>query len=212
MIESFLSDDFWTLSGPGTAHTRVLGSRFSAIAFVVEDESTIESKLSELKKNEFDASHHCWASVLRSERELIDRFGDAGEPKGTAGIPIHHEIHKLSLENVAVIVTRWFGGTKLGTGGLVRAYGECAALALQNAKRVLRKTGVVVAVVTPYELQSIVYQLASSSFAAVESQSSESDAKLLVKLRRPQVESFCAALRDKSAGKLYGVIEGKWIS
>lgn len=212
MIESYLSDDYWTLSGPGTAHTRVLGSRFSAIAFHVADESELESRLMELKKTEFDATHHCWAHVIRKDHELRERVSDDGEPKGTAGLPILHEIRKQNLQNIAVIVARWFGGTKLGTGGLVRAYGECGALAIGNAVRVQRKTGVIVAVDTPFELQSVVYQLAASSFAHVEQASSEGDARLLVKLRRAQAEAFCVALRDRSAGRLAGFIEGEWTS
>ncbi|MBK6909816.1 MAG: YigZ family protein [bacterium] len=82
MIESYLSDDYWTLSGPGTAHTRVLGSRFSAIAFHVADESELESRLMELKKTEFDATHHCWAHVIRKDHELRERVSDDGRPKG----------------------------------------------------------------------------------------------------------------------------------
>jgi len=212
MSESFLTDDYWTLSGPGTAHTRVLGSRFSALALHISNDADLESKLAELKKSQYDATHHCWALSKRSDGEFVERVNDDGEPKGTAGVPILHEIHRAGVENTAVIVARWFGGTKLGTGGLVRAYGECAALALQAATRVQRKTGTTVSVLAPYDLQSVVYQLAAHSFAPVELQDVNGQARLIIKLRRNQVEPFRLALRDRSGGKLTAQDEGEWTS
>ncbi|MBK6909817.1 MAG: YigZ family protein [bacterium] len=120
-------------------------------------------------------------------------------------MPILHEIRKQNLQNIAVIVARWFGGTKLGTGGLVRAYGECGALAIGNAVRVQRKTESS-SPLTPFRLQSVVYQLAASSFAHVEQASSEGDARLLVKLRRAQAgrsASPCVIGQRARFGRFY---------
>lgn len=207
-----LNEEFWTLEGPGTAHTRVLGSRFSARAFPLEAGESIESALALSKKLYHDASHHCWASIERKDNDLVQTQSDAGEPKGTAGLPILQELRKAALENSGVIVTRWFGGTKLGTGGLVRAYAECAALAIQDATRVQRRTGLIVVVDADYDMQNIVFQLATKFFAKVEGGGEGDGTTIRVRLKRKQVDDFIVALRDQSAGKLIGNVGDVWTS
>ncbi len=207
-----LSDDFWTIAGPGMAQLRVLGSRFSATAFPIDTEDELHATLENAMREHYDATHHCWAMRIRMDQEILQRSSDAGEPKGTAGKPILNEIVNSKLENCAIIVTRWFGGTKLGTGGLARAYGETAARAIHDATRVLRRTGVVVSIATPYELQSQVYHIAGRYGAAVEQAASEQSVRMRVKLRRSQIEQFAADLLEESAGRLLVEEEGIWIS
>ncbi len=207
-----LSDDFWTIAGPGTAQLRVLGSRFSASAFPIEMEEELHTALESVMRDQYDATHHCWAMRIRKDPVILQRSSDAGEPKGTAGLPILNEIVNCKLENCAVIVTRWFGGTKLGTGGLARAYGEAAVQAIRNATRVLRRTGIVVSIATPYELQSHVYHIAGRYGAAVEHAATEQGARMQVMLRRSQVDQFAADLLEESAGRLIVEEEGTWIS
>ena len=197
---------------PGTAQTRVLGSRFVARAFSCSDESQLTIELDALRKQHHDASHHCWAVVLRGETELIEKSNDAGEPKGTAGLPILKEIRGRNLESCAVIVTRWFGGTKLGTGGLVKAYAECAALALDASARRLRKTGVRVEVRAPYDLQALVFHLASKRHAPVEMSAEGSGVRFEIRLSDSALEHFEEELRELSAGKLRSTAAGRWIS
>jgi uncharacterized YigZ family protein len=122
--------EFLTLAGTGEAETKVRGSRFIAIAFPTSDEATARAVLDERSRHYFDASHHCAAWRLRdgSWRAL-----DAGEPAGSAGPPILAAIDAVPLRDVAVVVTRYFGGTKLGVGGLVRAYGAAAEAAIHAA-------------------------------------------------------------------------------
>jgi len=109
----------------------VKGSRFIATAAPVADEAAARSLLTGVAAEMPDASHHCWAWRLATP--AIERAGDDGEPGGSAGRPILAQITGRDLVNVAVIVTRWFGGTKLGVGGLVRAYGVAASLALDSS-------------------------------------------------------------------------------
>ncbi len=108
----------------------VKGSRFIATAAPASDESQAKALLDELRSEWPDASHHCWAWRLAAP--AIDRAGDDGEPSGSAGRPILAALTGRELVDTAVIVTRWFGGTKLGVGGLVRAYGGTAAQALDT--------------------------------------------------------------------------------
>ena len=91
------------------------------------------SYLEETRKKYWDARHHCWAYVT-GRTPCLERMSDDGEPAGTAGKPILEVIRGNHLTDVFVVVTRYFGGTLLGTGGLVRAYGGAAALALQKAR------------------------------------------------------------------------------
>jgi len=117
--------------------TRERGSRFIATAVPARDEE--EARLAiETVRSEFpDASHHCWGmSVAGRPGERVERSHDAGEPKGTAGPPVLQAIHSAGLGNLVVVVTRYFGGTRLGKGGLARAYRAAATRALQEAPRV----------------------------------------------------------------------------
>ncbi len=110
----------------------IKGSRFRALAAPVADEGAARLLLADTAAASPEANHHCWA--WRFARPAIDRAGDDGEPAGSAGRPILAQLVGRDLVGVAVVVTRWFGGTKLGVGGLVRAYGGAAAAALDAAR------------------------------------------------------------------------------
>lgn len=127
---------FLTLAAPAEAQLREKASVFLAYAAPVETEAEARAVLAEREKAMWDATHHCSAWSLRSG---IRRGNDAGEPSGSAGAPILAAIEGAGLTDCIVVVTRWYGGTKLGVGGLVRAYGEAAARALAEAPR---RTGV----------------------------------------------------------------------
>jgi putative IMPACT (imprinted ancient) family translation regulator len=98
----------------------------------VTSEGEARSRLAERQRERFDATHHCSAWILRDGSR---RVNDAGEPAGSAGLPILSVIDGADLVDAMVVVTRYFGGTKLGVGGLVRAYGDAAAAALEAAPR-----------------------------------------------------------------------------
>lgn len=106
-------------------------SVFIASAFVVQSAEDAENAVLKIKKQYPDATHHCYAYALKSGS--YRRFNDDGEPSGTAGMPILNVIERLSLSNTLVVVTRYFGGIKLGAGGLVRAYSTAAAQVLTMA-------------------------------------------------------------------------------
>lgn len=108
------------------------GSRFIVTVEPVPSEAAAKVLLAEVAAEMPDANHHCWA--WRIARPSIDRAGDAGEPGGSAGRPILSQLSGRDLVDTAVIVTRYFGGTKLGVGGLVRAYGGAVAEALDKAE------------------------------------------------------------------------------
>ena len=111
------------------------GSKFLAFAYPVESEEEVKQRLSELRKAYFDARHHCYAYVLGAEKGKF-RTADDGEPNHSAGDPILGQIRSRNLTNVLVVVVRYFGGVKLGVGGLVQAYKTSAAEALAKAELV----------------------------------------------------------------------------
>jgi uncharacterized YigZ family protein len=113
----------------------VKGSRFLARALRAETETDAGATLQGIRRRHHDATHHCWALRLGSGTGLFERWDDDGEPSGTAGVPIAGAIRKAALRDLVVVVTRYFGGTKLGTGGLVRAYADAARAALVAAPR-----------------------------------------------------------------------------
>lgn len=111
------------------------GSKFLAFAYPVESEEEVKQRLSELRKAYFDARHHCYAYVLGSEKEKF-RAADDGEPNHSAGDPILGQIRSRNLTNILIVVVRYFGGVKLGVGGLVQAYKTSAAEALSKAETI----------------------------------------------------------------------------
>ena len=108
-------------------------SRFIATVRPVDTENEALDFLAAMRKKYWDARHNCFAYTIGRNNEL-QRCSDDGEPQGTAGIPVLDVLQKSGIVDAVVVVTRYFGGTLLGTGGLVRAYGGAAALALQKAR------------------------------------------------------------------------------
>lgn len=121
-----------TIQSPATGVYKEKGSKFLAFAYPIESEPDIKNHLELLKKEYFDARHHCFAYVLGADRKKFRAFDD-GEPNHSAGDPILGQIRSKDLTNVLVIVVRYFGGTKLGVGGLISAYKTAAEDALNKA-------------------------------------------------------------------------------
>ena len=115
------NDTYKTIAKPAEGFYKDKGSKFLAFAYPVYTEDRIKAQLSELKKEYYDARHHCYAWKLGIENDKY-RANDDGEPSGTAGKPIYGQLLSHELTNALVVVVRYFGGTKLGTSGLIRAY------------------------------------------------------------------------------------------
>ena len=122
---------YTTLSGEGNADFEVKRSVFIGHAKHVTSEEQANEFIKVKKKEYADATHNCWGYVLRGG--IVARYSDDGEPQGTAGVPILETIRKSGVNDAVVVVTRYFGGTLLGAGGLVRAYSQGAKIALEAA-------------------------------------------------------------------------------
>lgn len=138
-------DIYYSLKQASEGTYKEKGSKFLAYAFPVSTEAEVKNHLDELKKQYYDARHHCYAFIFKAEegREETYRANDDGEPAHTAGDPILGQIRSQNLHDILVVVIRYFGGTKLGVPGLIHAYKTAAADALANSqiiKKLILKT------------------------------------------------------------------------
>lgn len=123
-----------TINNSVTAELVEKKSKFIANIFYVQSEEEINEILKKIKKEYFDAKHHCFAYRIISNESIIGRSSDDGEPSGTAGKPILTILEKNKFVNVLVVVIRYFGGILLGTGGLVKAYTDATILAINKSE------------------------------------------------------------------------------
>ncbi len=144
-----MSESFLTIYKGGTGEVVEKKSRFIATVLPVETEEEAIAYIEQIKKKYWDASHNCSAYVIGSNNEIM-RCSDDGEPSKTAGKPILDVLLGEGLHNVLVIVTRYFGGTLLGTGGLVRAYQGATKEGLQNSIVINKISGKKLRIVTDY--------------------------------------------------------------
>ena len=135
-------------------------SKFIANVFYVETQEEAEEKVKEIKKKYFDARHNCYAYSVFTKDGIVNKFSDDGEPSGTAGSPMLNILNSKELTNLVVIVTRYFGGILLGTGGLVRAYTGAVQEALANVEEVTKDLGLEVKIQVSYpDLEKLKYYL-----------------------------------------------------
>lgn len=125
-------------------------SKFIANVFYVETSRDAEEIIKNINKKYYDARHNCYAYSVKNPNESIKRFSDDGEPSGTAGAPMLNIIEKNNISNILVIVTRYFGGILLGTGGLVRAYSEATIKALEKVTYAKEECGMEVSITISY--------------------------------------------------------------
>lgn len=130
-------DDFYiTIASEAECELKIKASRFIGRTYKVFSAAEINEQLKTIKKKEYNANHNCYAYIIGTNTEEIFKYSDDGEPSGTAGKPMYDVLRGHSVTNTLVVVTRYFGGTKLGTGGLVRAYGDCVKAVLEKSEQV----------------------------------------------------------------------------
>lgn len=194
------ADEYLTIAAPGTARLREKASVFLAQAIPVHSREEADRALRAIAAEHHDAGHHCYAWRLGVEGAEC-RAQDDGEPSGSAGKPILAVLEHAGLTNVLVVVSRWFGGTKLGVGGLVRAYGDAARSALAAAGL---KTVVVEELVTvefPHDATSAVMRVLSRHGAAVRETSYDDGVHITAGVRRSLARQLCAAITEETRGR-----------
>ncbi len=187
-------------TGNCTHQTKIKASRFIAELFPVKNEDEVQNYLNEVKKREYTANHHCFAWRLGVGDDEVWRVSDDGEPAGTAGKPIYLVLSGANLTNVLAVVTRYFGGTKLGKGGLMRAYGGV----VQEALALLKKKGYIPRVTLEchcdFEHANLVYRLIETFGAQLRNQDYAEGVTILLSIRTDQADKFSWELHELSNG------------
>ena len=189
-----------TLSGPiDRVDPPVKGSRFAGHAAPVATEEAALAVVADLKAAHRDATHHAWAYRLQSDRH---RHHDDGEPGGSAGRPILAQIEGHDLVDVVVVVVRWYGGTKLGVGGLIRAYGGCAGRTLDAGEIVQRVRHRTLRVTHPYDDTGAVSGVIGASDAVVLDTRWDAEVTVVVWVPDPDLQALIERLRDRTSGRV----------
>jgi uncharacterized YigZ family protein len=184
-----MKDTYKTIAAPGIGEYKEKGSKFIAYAFDVYTENDVKEKLEIVKKDHFKARHYCYAYRLGQDGKRY-RANDDGEPSGTAGRPILGQIDSFGLSNILSIVVRYFGGTKLGTSGLKRAYKESTRDAFQQASIIEKIIEDKFAITYDYVATSDVMNYLKKEDFAILSSVYEEKAVLTVSIRQSDVERF----------------------
>jgi len=194
-------DFYYTVRKSSVCEIKIKGSRFIGHVFKAETRESAETHLEQIRKQHHSATHNCFAYRVGSGDSSIFRSSDDGEPSGTAGRPILEALDSKELTNAVCIVTRYYGGTKLGTGGLIRAYGGCAAEALDAAgfeKRIIFHR---VSVQFPYELTGSVMGVISQTECKVNETKYGSDTEMILDVRISLIDQFIKRVNDACSGK-----------
>lgn len=172
-------------------------SRFIGRIWPVETEEEALARIQEMKKKHYDATHNCWAYVIR---DGAVRFSDDGEPGGTAGMPILQVLQREGLYNVVCVVTRYFGGILLGAGGLVRAYTKGAKIAVDAAGKSMKRVWTALYLPCPYPYYERV-KLEIGNFGGIVRQTDfGAEVELEVLFPEKQTKAFLERLTDMTAG------------
>lgn len=191
---------YLTVAGRGEHEIIIEKSRFISHIARVETEDAAQAFIQEIKKKHKDATHNCSAYMI-GEQNQIQKALDDGEPSGTAGVPILEVLKKKELKDTAVVVTRYFGGIKLGAGGLIRAYSKATSEGINATGVVIRKLMRVISTTVDYtwlgklenELRSSIYQIKEIQYL--------DQVNILVYVEETQKETYTAWITELTNGQ-----------
>ena len=195
-----LKDSYLTIAEPAEAIYKERSSKFLTYAYPVESESEIKELLDALRKQYYDATHHCYAYRLGAHGEMF-RANDDGEPSGTAGKPILGQLLSANLTNCLVVVVRYFGGTKLGVSGLIQAYKESTADVIAVSKIIEKTVDRVVKIDFDYTSMNGVMRIVKEMNPRIDEQVFDNICKMSLRIRESEAEILTAKL-----SKVEGVI------
>ena len=190
--------EYFVPAGSGEAEFVEKRSSFLGHVRFVETEDAAREFINEMKKKHYDARHNCWCYIIRGGAE---RYSDDGEPQGTAGIPMLEVFKREGVENVVCVVTRYFGGVLLGTGGLLRAYTKSAKDALDAAGIAAVRRWVKLEAACPYSLLERMKTECLALEGAVSDVEYGADVRMTFLLPESRSEEFQARVTELSAGQ-----------
>ena len=172
-------------------------SRFIGRVWPVETEEQALEKIQQMKKQHYDATHNCWAYVIR---DGAMRFSDDGEPGGTAGNPMMQVLQREQVYNVVCVVTRYFGGILLGAGGLVRAYTKGAKIALDAAGKSMKRVWTVLYLPCPYNFYDRVKLEIAAFEGVIRDTQFTAEVEMEILMAEGKTQAFLDKLTDMTAG------------
>ncbi|MBR0446093.1 MAG: YigZ family protein [Oscillospiraceae bacterium] len=178
-------------------------SRFIGRVWPVETEQEALDRIAEMKKKHYDATHNCWAYIIR---DGAVRFSDDGEPGGTAGMPMIQVLQKEQLNNIVCVVTRYFGGTLLGAGGLVRAYTKGAKIAVDAAGKSMKRVWSVLYLPVPYTFYERVKLEVAAFDGIIRDTQFGAEVELEILVAEGKAQSFLDRIVDMTAGQVEGLV------
>jgi uncharacterized YigZ family protein len=202
MLKAFMQKPYFIPSESVTIETEVSRSRFIATVHYVESVESARSLLAKRRIDMLDANHHVYAFRIGHGSSVIEGLSDDGEPSGTSGPPIMAVLRGTSLGDTLVIVTRYFGGTKLGTGGLVRAYSEAAALALQKVPRVLKIEKARATALLPYSSYTVIKRILAEFHVEIRQENFSDSVEVEIEIIADRLDDLYLRLRDITSGDL----------
>ena len=194
-----MEDTYKTIDKIAEGYITERKSKFNSFIFPAKTEEEVKDILEEYRKKYYDARHVCWAYMFGTSREDY-RANDDGEPSGTAGRPILGQINSNELTDVLIIVVRYFGGTLLGTGGLVRAYRDAASAAIENATIIEKTIDDTYLIHFEYPLLNEVMRILNQFESVKWSQNFTEKCEMELKIRQNQSENLAGLLSS-----IYGV-------
>ena len=199
-------DEYLVPTGYGEDEFIEKKSRFIGRVWLVETEEEALEKIAAMKKQHYDATHNCWAYVIKDGGM---RFSDDGEPGGTAGNPMMQVLQREQLYNVVCVVTRYFGGILLGAGGLVRAYTKGAKIAIDAAGKSMKRVWSVLYVPCPYTFYERVKLEVAAFGGIIRNTEFTSEVELEILVAEAQAQPFLDRLTDMSAATIEGMETAK---
>ncbi|WP_289187978.1 YigZ family protein [uncultured Bacteroides sp.] len=181
-----MEDVYKTIEFPAEGQYKEKGSRFIALAYPVRQEEEIRTIVAAIKEKYYDARHHCYAWRLGADKKLF-RANDDGEPSSTAGKPILGQIQSHDLTDILIVVVRYFGGIKLGVSGLINAYREATADALQNAVMVEKTVNEVLRVRFNYPVMNDVMRIVKETNPEILERQFELECEMLLSIRQKEM-------------------------
>lgn len=182
-------DEYKTIKTKSAGLYKNKGSKFLSFAYPVTSEDEIDVLLKHIKNEFHDARHHCYAYVLGVEKEKY-RANDDGEPWGTAGRPILGQLYSKDITNVLLVVVRYFGGTLLGTGGLITAYKSAAKDAIDNVQIIKKTIDTQVEVSFNYEDMNQVMRILNDDEVSILSRDFQLSCRMIFTIRKGKMQDF----------------------
>jgi len=190
------SDIYRTILEPSSEVLfKVKNSKFFGYAFPLQDKDEVKVYLESLKKKHYSARHYCYAYKLGTAN-MIFRANDDGEPNNSAGIPIYRQIQSFKVTNILIVVVRYFGGIKLGIGGLINAYGNTAQKALQESNIIQRTINMEYLIKFDYKNMDKVMRIIKERNLTIVSQKLELDCELQISVRKKESEYVFGIFND----------------